>query len=141
MTYRDRHRERQRAEQSRTQAGLERRDENVGTAPSSCSGLISGPSARHGIKQTGELWVRAGHRTPGRGEGRDGWISQWENIIITNPWGVIFYTSHLLRRVTAKDHGTLWSVCPGIMFNELTCSDLYIAQHTIILKCYPGNSC
>lgn len=78
MTYRERHRERQRAEQSRTQAGLERRDENVGTAPSSCSGLISGPSARHGIKQTGELWIRAGHRTPGRGEGRDGLISQWE---------------------------------------------------------------
>ena len=29
-------------------------DRYVGTAPSSCSGLISGPSARHGIKQTGE---------------------------------------------------------------------------------------
>lgn len=70
--------ERQRAEQSLTQAGLEGRDKNVGTAPSSCSGLISGPSARHGIKQTGESWVRAGHKTPGRGEGRDGLISQWE---------------------------------------------------------------
>lgn len=37
-------------------------DGYVGTAPSSCSGLISGPSARHGTKQTGESWVRAAYR-------------------------------------------------------------------------------
>lgn len=37
----------------------------MGTAPSSCSGLISGPSARHGIKQTGEFGVRAEHRRDG----------------------------------------------------------------------------
>lgn len=39
-----------------------RGDGYVYTAPFSCSGPISGPSARHGTKQTGESWVRAVHR-------------------------------------------------------------------------------
>lgn len=52
------------------------RKKDVGTAPSSCSGLISGPSARHGTKQTGESRVRAAHRTTAGGEGEQGGADQ-----------------------------------------------------------------
>lgn len=39
----------------------------VGTAPSSCCGLISGPSARHEIKHTGESRVRLVYKRDGDG--------------------------------------------------------------------------
>lgn len=131
VTYTDRDKQPSRGKAA---AVLRGQDGYVGTAPSSCSGLISGPSARHGIKQTGESWVRAVHRRDWLdhregGQGRA--VQSMAKIITTVLYSVLFTLS---RHVYVQETVRLLCICVMNIQTAVDVSDSFTAEFGLKMR-------